>query len=110
MQVNRIFHIVLSLWLSVLLMFGSTAKEFIHQFSGHQDTIHHHAEGDGLVIENEHHHCSFLSDSLPAFLNHSGDIPVYYTKQEHGFRHYALYRAFFTEQSILPSFRGPPAA
>jgi hypothetical protein len=108
MQLKRIFHTVLSLSLSLLLLFGGTAKEFIHLFTEHQDTVHHHIEGDGLVIESQHHHCSFLSDSLPAFLNHSSELPVYYNKREHGIRHFILYKVFFSEQSILPSFRGPP--
>ncbi|HLO69640.1 MAG TPA: hypothetical protein VK167_02140 [Flavipsychrobacter sp.] len=73
-MIKKTGHIVISTWLAILLLFGSTPKEYIHLFSGHTDTVHSHLEKDGLVIEPEHHHCSFLSYSLPFFVN---DAPVY---------------------------------
>lgn len=64
----RTAHIVLSVWLSLLLIFGGTAKEFLHLFTGHEDTVHAlHVEDGALSFENEHHHCTFLSFALPEF-------------------------------------------
>lgn len=67
--IKRIIHIVLSASLAVLLVFGTTAKEFVHLFADHTDTVHTHQPHDGLVIEQEHHHCSFLTYSLSSFIN-----------------------------------------
>lgn len=105
----RLTHIALSVWLSMLLIFGSTAKEFIHLFAGHHDTVHAtHVKGE-LSFENEHHHCSFLSFALPDFYHDttvhfveriSVDFPVYT----------AFLPALHTEQEIIRNLsRGPPA-
>ena len=68
-MIKRTLHIVLSLWLALLLLFGGTAKEFIHLFTHHTDTVHSINEKGDLVIEPEHHHCSFLEYALPLFIN-----------------------------------------
>lgn len=62
---------VFLLWLAIVLLLGDTPKEFIRLFAGHIDTVHSHFEKDGLVIESERHHCSFLSYALPLFTNDS---------------------------------------
>jgi hypothetical protein len=81
----RIFHSILACWLSLLLLFGSTAKEFVHSFTGHQDTIHHHHGKGELSFESQHHHCEFLSFVLAPFDHvvllfiptlHQPDIPA----------------------------------
>ncbi|MBS1588338.1 MAG: hypothetical protein JST52_01865 [Bacteroidetes bacterium] len=53
------------------LLFGSTSKEFVHLFVGHQDTVHHvHGSGE-LSFESQHHHCTFVSFVLAPFVKHS---------------------------------------
>ncbi|RYZ50088.1 MAG: hypothetical protein EOP49_14785 [Sphingobacteriales bacterium] len=64
---TRLCHIILSAAISLLLLFGSTAKEFIHLFADHHDTVHTECSQGELSFESEHHHCDFLSFSLPAF-------------------------------------------
>lgn len=51
----------------MLLVFGSTPKEYVHLFAGHTDTEHCNHDREGLYFENEHHHCDFLSFTLPPF-------------------------------------------
>lgn len=63
---RRFFHTVCSLWLLLILVFGATPKEFIHSFAHHHDTVHC-CKVDGPTMENQHHHCSFLSFHLMAF-------------------------------------------
>lgn len=69
---KRVFHIVIAGCLSALLIFGSTAKEFVHLFAQHEDTIHnpHHVCPEGEAhFEHEHHHCDFLHFVLEPFAN-----------------------------------------
>ncbi|MBS1782265.1 MAG: hypothetical protein JSS78_04305 [Bacteroidetes bacterium] len=57
--------------MALTLLFGSTSKEFVHQFVGHQDTVHHvHGSGE-LSFESQHHHCTFVSFVLAPFVEHS---------------------------------------
>ena len=107
--IKRIIHIVLSASLAVLLVFGTTAKEFLHLFADHTDTVHVHHHHDGLVIEKEHHHCSFLTYSLSSFINDFYVTPIPYVAHE-----YVQYYHEAAEQPVvfssLTSFlRGPPA-
>ena len=55
---NKIVHSVFSAALALLLMISSVAPDWIHQFSGHQDT--QHKNEIGFQFENQHHHCAFL--------------------------------------------------
>ena len=107
--IRKTGHIVISAWLAILLLFGSTPKEYIHLFTGHEDTVHSHFEKDGLVIEPEHHHCSFLSYSLPFFVNDAQVIKLYKPSSV-----YFVYNSFiavaYTQNSSLTTYlRGPPA-
>jgi hypothetical protein len=71
-MLKRIVHIAVVSCLSVLLIFGSTAKEFVHLFAHHEDTIHNpqHVCPEGEShFEHEHHHCSFLHFVLEPFAN-----------------------------------------
>ncbi len=69
---KKYLHIILVACLSVLLIFGSTAKEFVHLFAQHEDTVHTHEHicppGEAH-FEQEHHHCSFLHFVLEPFAN-----------------------------------------
>jgi hypothetical protein len=108
--IKRTAHIVFSAWLAILLLFGTTAKEFVHQFADHEDTVHCNNRHDGtLVIEPEHHHCKFLSFSLAAFIS-----PVYgYTLPAEKI-FYSTYVAapvaHIAHRTVTtPCLRGPPA-
>jgi hypothetical protein len=94
----------------LLLIFGGTAKEYIHLFTDHTDTVHCNNEAHGLVIEPEHHHCSFLICALPLFLNTEvAGIRFNIPKAE-----FHTYQSIEKEQAYCRSFyvsylRGPPA-
>lgn len=62
----RILHILCSLWLVVLLLFGTTPAAAIHAFAHHHDTVHHRSR-EKHNIEPRHHHCQFLSFHLMPF-------------------------------------------
>lgn len=73
-------QILLTLLLALLLLFGGTAKEFVHQFAGHTDTVHASCTAscaetkDGLAFGPKHHHCEFLKFTLAFF-----DAPALFT-------------------------------
>lgn len=54
----------------LMLFFSNVSREWLHQFAGHIDTVHTHADDvkKGTVIESQHHHCKFLDIPLPVFL------------------------------------------
>ncbi len=76
---HPVVRIPLSLLLALLILFGGTAKEFVHQFTGHTDTVHTSCTSscaetkDGLAFHTPHHHCDFLQLALAAFT----DTPVF---------------------------------
>jgi hypothetical protein len=108
--IKRIAHIVLSLWLAIILIFGTTPKEFIHLFANHEDTVHVHEHTDGFSIEQQHHHCDFLDDALPLFINDFSK-PVIPQGQHIVAAFYTAYDSQF-EGTIIYSttLRGPPVA
>ena len=78
-MIKRVIQIGLSVFMAFILLLGGTAKEYIHLFADHEDTIHIHEDGyDGTSFDNEHHHCDFLSFTLPPFLNNASsfDLPA----------------------------------
>ena len=94
-----------------LLQLNGTSHEFLHTFTGHEDTVDcaHNDHPDGPSFEQQHHHCDFLDLQAPVFLGTS------------------LYFNFFTPiyhddyfvvnklQAVTPNLghtalRGPPAA
>lgn len=92
-----------------MLLFGSTAKEFVHLFAGHEDTTHCNHAGSELVFENEHHHCDFLSFSLPLFLSTPVCVLEVYTPASYHSFSTVLCEPEFRTPCLLPAFRGPPA-
>ncbi len=78
-MIKRVIQVGLSVFMAFILLLGGTAKEYIHLFADHEETVHIHIDGyDGLSFESEHHHCSFLSFTLPPFLKDASsfDVPV----------------------------------
>lgn len=108
-MIKRLFHSILSASLAILLLFGSTSKEFIHLFTGHEDTVHSKISRYKIVIEPEHHHCTFLQFSLGSFVN---DIQVPYVAVQI-LAHTEAYTKYFANichrAPVAACQRGPPA-
>ncbi len=108
---NPFIHSLLSIFLAILLLFGTVSKEFVHGFASHQDTtscLHPH-EG-GPVWDPPHHHCDFLSFVLSAF--HAVPLwTVIESLQEMAF-HYPPPGPSFLDSKAMgsPPVRGPPGA
>ncbi len=70
---HPVLRIPLALLLALLILFGGTAKEAVHQFADHTDTVHASCTSscaeteDGLAFHTPHHHCDFLQLALAAF-------------------------------------------
>ena len=96
----------------MLLIFGSTAKEFVHLFAQHEDTIHHndHVCPPGEAhFEKEHHHCSFLHFVLEPFAN-DAFVPKIQIKSSNYFavKHFNFTAKFIPFNLLEISLRGPP--
>jgi hypothetical protein len=105
---SRIFHIICSLWLATLLLFGTTPAEAIHALAHHEDTVHQR-DVNGPIIDVQHHHCKFLGFELMPFEG----PPALYLRQP---VHVAPYVVFLhvqderaAQQAVaLREGRGPP--
>lgn len=64
--------------MALLLVFGGVSKEYLHLFADHEDTVDCNHDREGLHFENEHHHCDFLSFTLPPYVH---DAAVYVLPQ-----------------------------
>lgn len=105
----RLLNSVVSVFLAVLLIFGSTSKEYIHLFADHKDTVHIQHDHDGLTFENEHHHCTFLSFTLTPFINDAG---AYFIDErpEYSISHIAERVVHLVPRAVPASrLRGPPS-
>lgn len=101
-------HIVFSVVMTLLVVFGNISKEYLHSFTGHEDTVHLHDDDGELHFENEHHHCDFLAFTLPHYIS-DANSPVINTSVIT----VSYYFPQYTEQVILRSvphlfLRGPP--
>lgn len=108
-MLKRVIHIIFSVAMALLLVFGGVSKEYLHLYTGHTDTVHTHDDADGLVFENEHHHCDFLSFTLPFFVD---DAKSYHFNEKQQYS--ILYKSEVITHLIplsLPvsRLRGPPA-
>lgn len=96
-----------------LLVFGSSAKEFIHLFAHHHDTVHHHDHicPDGEThLEAEHHHCAFLHFWLDNFANDAHIIMAWFAEGELNIlQNSAILAVFIPEPIGIVALRGPPA-
>jgi len=105
---KNIFSYILAVWFSALLLLGNTPMEFIHLFAHHTDTVHHVHKG--LVIENKHHHCAFLSLTLTTFANDNCLPVILFSSQEYFIQHAAISTHFVQQCIVSVSLRGPPVA
>lgn len=71
-MLKRIIHISITAALFFLLLLNGISHEFIHAFTGHEDSVdcvhtdrsgHHQAS-----FEKVHHHCDFLDLQSPVFI------------------------------------------
>lgn len=65
--------LILGLLMSLLVSFNLGLKQFVHSFENHEETVHHcsfkkELNDVGLYFEEQHHHCDYLIELLPAFL------------------------------------------
>lgn len=110
-MIKKWLHTGLIVVLAVLLVFGSTPKEYIHLFADHEDTTHcNNDHREGLSFESQHHHCTFLSFTLPPFVHDAVSYQIrfapVYTE-----RHYAEAVSSLAARNVpAPYLRGPPAA
>ena len=107
-MIKKTAHIAFSVWLSLLLLFGSTPKEFIHNFANHADTIDSRIS-KGLVIDKVHHHCSFLSFNLMPFAEGFQQPLLRLIKQSFQIQHATAVAVFVPYSTATLSLRGPPA-
>lgn len=83
--------------------------DFVHLFADHHDTVHCYHEGE-LVIEPQHHHCDFLSFTLPAFLNDHSSVSIFFTPQRFA-RQKADAVIHLASRTVHASLlRGPPVS
>lgn len=110
---RKAFNIFVSSCLAVVLLFGASAKEFVHLFAQHEDTIHHtdHICPPGEThFEQEHHHCAFLHFLLGPFANDAAVSRIDPVIVFNFSVQYADISAKFIPGNIHEIFsRGPPA-
>ncbi|PUZ27556.1 hypothetical protein GA0116948_103160 [Chitinophaga costaii] len=58
-------HKILAIWLLGVFVINITPREFIHLFSGHEDT--HDIVTEGLAFSPQHQHCGFLNIGVPPY-------------------------------------------
>lgn len=112
-MIRRLLHIVVTTYLAVLLLFGTTSKEFVHLYTHHEDTVHTHqcVNKNEAHLDHAHHHCSFLSFTLEPFAN---DFQLPFLPARY-LVHVAAYYAV-TEVPMITAkasgyyLRGPPQA
>lgn len=95
-----------------LLVFGSTAKEFVHLFAHHQDTIHnpnHICPKGEAHIDEEHHHCEFLHFLLSPFANDAFVPQIDFLETKDYVHQSFIVVAEYIQRSVgYISLRGPP--
>ena len=95
--------------MALLLVFGGVSKEYLHLFADHEDTVDCFHDSEGPHFENEHHHCDFLSFTLPPYVH---DAAVYElpTQTEYFQLNTCTAVAHLIPRTVLASHqRGPPA-
>lgn len=101
---------ILSLFLAIQVLFAGTAKEFIHQFADHKDTVHcNNRHGSELSFESKHHHCSFLDDSLAPFYTDAQfpHIEILTKTYQKSAAH--ILSVLLTKERFFTTLRGPPS-
>lgn len=109
-MLKNIGHFIVYTFLISLLLLASTPHDFIHDFTGHKDTIDHIYKHDGhreFAFENGHHHCSFLNFVFSVFDNSITHYECSITSSNiHFYNEFIL--SFFIKEGTHTSLRGPP--
>jgi hypothetical protein len=109
-MLKRTIHIAVTLTLVLLLMMNGISHEFIHSFSGHQDTVdcvHDEHSGSHASFEKVHHHCDFLDLQSPVFLTSSLSF-YFYNNLQHNDYFVLSGQPFFSADVRYTALRGPP--
>jgi hypothetical protein len=109
-MLKRTIHIAVTLTLVLLLMMNGISHEFIHSFSGHQDTVdcvHNGHSGSHASFEQVHHHCDFLNLQSPVFLTSSLHF-YFFTNLQHNDYFVLGDQPFFSADIRYTALRGPP--
>jgi len=103
-------HFITYICLVTLLLLNNTSHDFIHSFTGHEDTvdcISGHGDGQHASFENQHHHCSFLDFTFSVYDN---SFPHYdfsvNTVEVHFYDEYLISHS--SNKQAHTSLRGPP--
>jgi hypothetical protein len=109
-MLKRFINIAVSMTLVLLLMLNGVSHEFVHSFTGHEDTvdcIHQDQSGQHTSFEKAHHHCNFLELQAPVFLTSS--ISYYlYTPVQHSSSYVEGEFSSLSSEFGHTALRGPP--
>lgn len=108
-MLKRVINIFIAASLVILMMLSGVAHEFVHSFTGHEDTVHHIQNGKhgGMSFEKEHHHCDFLQFPSPVFLTSSFYVQ-FHPSLEHIEKFQLIEQAVFSRLGLYTALRGPP--
>ena len=110
-MLKRILNILVAASLVFLLMLNGVAHEFVHSFSGHEDTVDRiipKGERGHLSFEKQHHHCEFLNLPSPVFLT-SGYYISFHAVLTHQDAFLLKPIDLCTRQVLHTALRGPPS-
>ncbi|HET8573691.1 MAG TPA: hypothetical protein VFL76_07455 [Edaphocola sp.] len=108
---KRIGNMLTFMVLATLLLLNGTSREFIHSFTGHQDTVDHRHLNDHTdhhaAFENEHHHCEFLNFLTPVYHPVEENFQICFFKPEIPWITLS-FETLFPKAKEHTSLRGPP--
>jgi len=110
-MVKKIANSITFITLVSLLLLNGTAREFIHEFAHHHDTVDHihwnYHTDNHAAFEPEHHHCDFLNYLTPVYHPIEEDLQVYLLKKKVFIASFDLQNLFSKEREHT-ALRGPP--
>ena len=109
-MLKRLIHTSTCVAIVLLLLLNGTSHDFLHSFSGHEDTVdcnHNHQE-HSAAFEQQHHHCDFLDLQSPTFLLSSNPFLIFISV-EHSNHFAALHLPFVSSPLLHTALRGPPS-
>lgn len=109
-MLKRFLNIVTCIAVVFLLLLNGTAHEFLHTFSGHEDTVDciHREDGAAPSFEQQHHHCDFLDLQSPVFLPASFSFSLFQPTLYNDY-YVGANLLFFNREQEHTALRGPPA-
>lgn len=110
-MLKRVLNIVVSVAIALLLLLNGTAHEFLHSFTGHEDTVdcvHPERKAQHAAFEKEHHHCNFLDLQTPVFVTTSLSFH-FYTPCRHNDFFVLQTQKGLSPEARHTALRGPPS-